>query len=730
MFTIRFFNYEGDEVEKLWEFGFRIDQKSIKYSSAFAKGEDKLTFDAYVGDKASNVKKVFFTDIYKAILYEGITVVWVGIRSKTNPTYNEDQQKLSLTFVGYYDILETRKIAKTWVDNEAVNRLFTPDNRLDSSDQQNGTYTLEKNLLSVEIAKRVRDLYFGKRYHYLEYITPDFLTTIKSVSGEISQRSGEGLCFEILHGGTGGMSTKIDLAVTGDQTGGPSLTPVRTTFNNPLPDILLFPTNRMLCVCGTSIQTDTFIQWGEKDTILPIVVKAPGSINTFVYPFYKKTYVQEIVSITVSISISGLGVLTVPSKGAVYDNDGNYIDEFTNTVDIVGATPIDRVYSKTGGVAYGLTDDKPFYFVLFFDDGPLPFGTLAHLYGKSTASEGLETADRTQYKDFTTSYPTFEDPLPSGGTTSYNWIKVIKKNSGTEDRYNQDDTTKILSLNVHSSYEITHSKYGIETFVGIELLEDIFQKEAAFIEFNASEMPTGINDDLPFDVFGITQPKPLIEALHKIYSVYSGGELFPAVWAYNNGSVPKFHLRLKDNTDTGTVYKIDTNNENVEIDIKNDTSIINYVHIHLMKNEDDISLNVDPTTYPQLKDDDSINSPYGRRPYSFIADELTLEEALRVGEGIVQSSKDPKPTGTITITGDLSLMDNLNGAILSISQIKAGDKLRLLNYEDEFGAKNPIYQVMRTDYEVGRQRCKIYLDEKTKLELKLKNLKKFNESNK
>ena len=725
MYTIYFYDVNGNLIVDIFDFGLIIDFDTLKFTTIFDEGEGRLTFNAFVGQNFSIVKRAFYSSIYKVELKDSSgTTLWVGRKSSEYPTYNADKQQLSVTFIGFFVLLKDMKLGKRWIENEVADNLDTPLARKENSEQLRGTIEPDGLNATFRMLSKDAELFHGVAYHYKQY-TDKNNHALKSFALKMLARSGEGVGFEFWNEVANNLLLKVDATDTGDQK-------IQVGYVIPTTTItgIDTPTLGIRMIASDEFATNLF--YGDGIETFAGTLNFIGlSENTFVLPFNKSFINKLINSVTVKLSSNS----SLSAAAAIYDDSFNKKGDFDNTVVIpISGTLNPYTFTKSGGMVVGndASANLLYYLVIRFNNvGNEVLG----LTGRNVVTNPPSTTFVTNgYKGCASlagAFPSRPASITMSSTAPSQWVKLeFELIQGTQSEYDQNDRASMINPVIKLKFNPLHSAYGAEFYNGPNLIEDtLLEGTNDVVKFDAELIPSGINNDNEFEeTIGSHEPKSIIEVLQSFYKVYNLGELYPAVWAYNNDGIPRFYLREREvfTNQEYLVINAGPDSRNVDVDIRNTSERINFVHVTYTV--DDIDMVADGYQYPQLIDLD--NWLLVPKHYHYVDKEINLSGALQIGEGIINESKKSYPTGTVTITGDDSIRDFNNDIFIPADRIKAGQLVLLNNYIDELGNINPVLQVMRTEYDVKTQKLKLVFDLNTKLGNYLSNLKKFNNNNK
>ena len=195
----------------------------------------------------------------------------------------------------------------------------------------------------------------------------------------------------------------------------------------------------------------------------------------------------------------------------------------------------------------------------------------------------------------------------------------------------------------------------------------------------------------------------MADALEKIYSVYSAAKLYPQVWAWDNGGVPRLELVVRDDIIQSPVYSIRTLSKNITVKPFSSVEIYNYVFVRYTDENGQPQI-ISPESYPSLADGDPVDLGLNRKDYYHDAGEVSLAEALQAGEGIIAEFKIARDSGQVTIIGPdgiLSYDTDSEGIGIHPATVKAMRKMVLVGHVAYDGTPDPVYQIRSARYNVG-----------------------------
>ena len=688
-----------------------IDFTTAAMSTEWGKGERDLTFVAFTDNIDNYVLKFFREEAFFIEFYLDSTMIWAGYRGGNVPQYDSIACTISLTFVGYYAMLDERLLNKMWVDSHSVDRLRELPSRQTNLIQKEGEITPSNAERKIKIVLDNKLLNRGDLRFYTEYKTKGAYP-IKKIEGQFYLRSGEGMLV-VGHNPVGPLNfLTVDLSTTGDQING--VTAAVDSLVSVVPTNL---TDLYQLNIGTSLEVSTIELYG--DGVAELTNPLQATQDAHVLPFEKSFSWSVLSSVKIRMRYLAAGTSVT---AAVYDDNKEYLGTFDNSVNLA-ATMSDVIFTSAGGIDIGSTAaaGKLFYIVVLVSNAPVDNFIEGTFSATNPPNATYVTNGYERVAILGGSFPaSFTDSIP----VTYNWVTMqLNLTQRAQDIYDQNDTVDLLDLTTKLLYHPDHDQYQTESYLGDELLQDIVLEKLPEYDPDFTDLPANINGGLPLESITSINAKPetLRSLIDRIIAVYDGGEYGILVYAANNGGTPK--LAIKDKTNIpAPFYTLDTKSESVDLRLNYTNTIYNYIYATYI-DPDGIDGEVSPLTDPTLKDTVSI-SRYGQRDYHYDAGEMTEAEATTAAKGFLAQYKQPRPGGTITVSGGNAVkFANHPQVSISPALVRAGESVVLVGYTDALGVIDPIYLIHSTNWDAGTNTLLISFESKTVLQNILGNLK-------
>jgi hypothetical protein len=712
----------NDNLINFGIFGAKVDFNSISISYQFGYGLRKLSMKIKIEDNRSVVRKMFTSKVYKVTLSNGGEIEAVGIRSNEIPKYDFDKKELSVSFVGFKYILETVKMAREWKTEDFFGRLYVNVSEKQSYTQQAATKEVNGTLGIFAMLSDDETLTHGVTYVTYRW---DFINqTDKAYSIEIPKvtyRSGEGVGFEVRNPTAGVRVVKVDATDTGDQILG---------ITTPLPETPITGLDTSVISVGF-LASDIYTAdkpYGDGTTQFNGTY--PGGTNTVILPFAWGEHVKYVNEVTLDIALSS-GSSQV--RAAIYDDTMTKRGEFDNTPTVTGGLPLaPYTFTRSGGMDIGSVDlgdpDKLYYLLLRFSNTAVNYSFKGQNTLTNPPNATFITNGYLRRSISSGAFPNMDNTFTEINNTPQWWVTMdFELISNVDDIYDQNDKVTFDKPIMKAKYTPSHSAYLAPNYTPIEILEDIILTTAPSFQWDASTIDSGINGGLELETFTTPYPKNASEIISELIRINSNSFLYSEVWAYDNGGVPRLHVISRDTSLDNKTYILDISKLSVMPIISQIDEIKNSIFVRYTDKEK-LNKVLGPTNNPTLQDSESISN-YGVRSFFYDAGEVSSTEALQIGESILREYKAPFPSGSITIKGKGLISNYSSGVLVDNIKVKSGHKILLLGYEDDLGNIDPVYQIMKADYNLGSDTLKITFNQSESLEVILRGFKKFRGSN-